>query len=144
MRWECHTHISPLFTSLQEGSHTKDIPMASSKLLSRHKDSPDFDHHFNYRHIVGKLNFLEQSTRGDISYATHMLAGFSTCPKVQHGAAVKWLGRYLLGTRDKGIILTRTQPRAWSFLWMLILQELGTPNWLVRTLTLPGPGMATS
>ena len=92
--------------SLQEGSHTKDIPMASSKLLSRHKDSPDFDHHFNYRRIVGKLNFLEQSTRGDISYATHMLARFSTCPKVQHGAAVKWLGRYLLGTRDKGIILT--------------------------------------
>ena len=35
------------------------------------------------------------------------LARFSTCPKVQHGAAVKWLGWYLLGTRDKGIILTQ-------------------------------------
>ena len=85
---------------LQEDSHIKDIPMASSKLLSRHKESEDFDHHFNYRRVVGKLNFLEQSTRGDISYATHMLARFSSCPKVEHGAAVKWLGRCLLGTRE--------------------------------------------
>ena len=53
------------------GVHTKDIPMASSKLLSRHPDSDDFDGSFHCRRIVGKLNFLEQSTRGDISYATH-------------------------------------------------------------------------
>ena len=92
--------------SLQDESHTKDIPMASSVLLSRHKDSEDFDHHFNYRRVIGKLNFLEQSTRGDISYATHMLARFSASPKVEHGKATKWLGRYLLGTKDKGIILT--------------------------------------
>ena len=84
---------------------TKDIPMASSKLLSRHSDSPDFDQNFNYRRVIGKLNFLEQSTRGDISYATHMLARFSTCPKEEHGAAVKWLGRYLAKTKDKGLIM---------------------------------------
>ena len=43
-----------------EGVHTKDIPMASSKLLSRHPDSDNFDSNFHYRRIVGKLNFLEQ------------------------------------------------------------------------------------
>ena len=85
--------------------HIKDTPMASSKLLSRHLDSPDFDHHFQYRRVVGKLNFLEQSTRGDISYATHMLARFNNNPKREHGEAAKWLGRYLKGTKDKGIIL---------------------------------------
>ena len=79
--------------------------MASSKLLSRHSKSPDFDGHFNYRRVIGKLNFLEQSTRGDISYATHMLARFSTCPKEEHGAAAKWLGRYLFNTKDKGFIM---------------------------------------
>ena len=92
--------------SLPTGSSTKDIPMASSKLLSRHKESSDFDQHFPYRRVIGKLNFLEQSTRGDISYATHMLAWFSTCPKVEHGKAVKWLGCYLLATKEKGIIMT--------------------------------------
>ena len=55
--------------------------------------------------MVGKLNFLEQSTRGDISYATHMCARFCSAPKFQHGEAVKWLGRYLKGTADKGLIM---------------------------------------
>ena len=41
---------------------TKDTSMASSKLLGRHKKSEDFDGHFNYRRVIGKLNFLEQAT----------------------------------------------------------------------------------
>ena len=77
--------------------------MESSKLLSKHLDSYYFDGSFHCRRIVGKLNFLEQSTRGDISYAVHMLAQFGANPKREHGNAVKWLGRYLAGTRDQGI-----------------------------------------
>ena len=88
-----------------EKTQNKRVPMKSSKLLSRHKDSPPFDGHFNYRRVIGKLNFLEQSTRGDISYATHMCARFSSDPKEQHGAAVKWLGRYLAGTAEQGLIM---------------------------------------
>ena len=34
-----------------------------------------------------------------------MLARFGANPKKEHGNAVKWLGRYLAGTRDKGLIL---------------------------------------
>ena len=89
----------------KSNSKTKDIPMASSKLLSRHPTSKAFDGSFNYRRVIGKLNFLEQSTRGDISYATHMLARFCADPKEEHGNAAKWLGRYLLGTKDKGLIM---------------------------------------
>ena len=79
--------------------------MASSKLLSRHVDSESFDRHFDYRRAIGKLNFLEQSTRGDLSYAVHMCARFCQDPKMEHGAAVKWIGRYLAGTKDKGFII---------------------------------------
>ena len=39
---------------------------------------------------IGKLNFLEPSTRGDNTYATHMCARFANDPKVEHGKAVKW------------------------------------------------------
>jgi len=84
---------------------TKDIPMASSKLLSRHPESDPFDKHFNYRRAIGMLNYLEGSTRGDISYAVHQCARFSQDPKVEHGNAVKWIGRYLAGTKDKGFIM---------------------------------------
>jgi hypothetical protein len=89
---------------LEEGAKIKDIPAASSKLLSRHPTSPSFDGHFGYRRIVGKLNFLEKSTRPDLSYASHQCARFSSDPKREHGNAIKWLGRYLLGTKDKGLI----------------------------------------
>ena len=51
------------------------------------------------------MNYLEKCTRPDIAYAVHQCARFSTDPRFEHGQAVKWLGRYLYGTRDKGMIL---------------------------------------
>jgi hypothetical protein len=41
----------------------KTIPMASSKVLSRHHGSPDYEGRYEMRRIVGKLNFLASSTR---------------------------------------------------------------------------------
>ena len=82
----------------------KPTPAASSRTLSRHPTSPKFDGSFHYRSVIGKLNYLEKCTRPDISYAAHQCARFTEDPKLEHGKAVRWLGRYLKGTRDKGII----------------------------------------
>jgi hypothetical protein len=84
---------------------TKKTPVSSSRLLSRHSDSEPFDGSFNYRSIIGKLNYLEKSTRSDISYIVHQCAQFTTNPKVEHAQALRWLGRYLKETRNKGMIL---------------------------------------
>ena len=84
---------------------TKQTPAASSKLLKRHSDSEPFDNHFDYRSVIGKLNYLEKCTRLDISYAVHQCARFASDPKKEHGQAVKWICRYLAGTKDKGVIL---------------------------------------
>ena len=83
----------------------KSTPAASSKILGRFPDSPDFDNHFHYRRVIGKLNYLEKSTRPEIAYAVHQCARFSAEPKLEHSNAIKWLGRYLYGTKDKGLIL---------------------------------------
>ena len=48
---------------------------------------------------------MENATRSDVSYAVHQFARFVPDPKVEHGEAVRWLGRYLKGTRDKGTIM---------------------------------------
>jgi hypothetical protein len=64
-----------------------------------------FDNSFNYRSVIGKLNYLEKATRSDISFAVHQCARFVSDPKVEHGEAVRWLRRYLKGTRDKGTIM---------------------------------------
>jgi hypothetical protein len=36
------------------------------QLLRCCSDSEDFDGHFNYRSVIGKLNYLEKSTRSDM------------------------------------------------------------------------------
>ena len=98
--------ISDILTELRlndENTVTKSTPIASSKQLLRHVDSPPFDAHFDYRRIIGKLNYLEKCSRPDISCAVHQAARFVADPRFEHGKAVKWLGRYLKGNKDKGI-----------------------------------------
>ena len=80
-------------------------PAASTKILQRFKGESPHAKSWHYRSIIGKLNFLEKSTRPDISYAVHQCARFSQDPKVSHSNAVEHLGKYLLGTRMDGLFL---------------------------------------
>jgi hypothetical protein len=89
----------------QENATTKATPMASSRLLSRHEDSRPFDNHFNYRSVIGKLHYLVAGSRSEMAYAVHQCARFAHEPKMEHAKAVKWIGRYLKGTRNEGTIL---------------------------------------
>jgi len=97
--------------NMQENTKEKTLPAACSKLLSRHSTSNDFDGSYNYRSIIGKLNYLEKGSRPDIAYITHQCARFTTCPKEEHAKAIRWLARYLKGTRDKGTILRPDKSR---------------------------------
>jgi hypothetical protein len=54
--------------------------------------------------VVGKLNFIEKRTHPDIAYATHQCARFSEDTRASHEDAVMWLCKYLLATKDDGII----------------------------------------
>jgi hypothetical protein len=90
---------------MDESVKMRSTPAASSKVLSRHSSSPQFDGSFNYRSVIGKLNYLEKATRSDISFAVHQCARFVSDPRKEHGEAVRWLVRYLKGTKDKGTIL---------------------------------------
>jgi Reverse transcriptase (RNA-dependent DNA polymerase) len=88
---------------------TKSTPASSSKTLSRFPKSAPFDRSFHYRRIIGKLNYLEKGSRSDIAYIVHQCARFVQEPKEEHGQALRWLGRYLKGTRDKGKSITQTR-----------------------------------
>ena len=86
-----------------EQSNVKATPAVVNQPMGPDLLGPEFDYDWDYRSIIGKLNFLEKSTRPDISCAVHQCARFMAHPKKIHGAAVKRIGRYLLGTRNKGI-----------------------------------------
>ena len=83
----------------------KDTPCKSSTILTRGDSDEDFDRSFHYRSVIGKLNYLEKGTRSDISYITHQCARFMERPKERHAAAIRWLVRYLKGTRTRGFIM---------------------------------------
>ena len=80
-------------------------PAASTRILHRFKDEHPHDKTWHYRSVIGKLNYLEKSTRPDISYAVHQCARFCEDPKVSHSSAVEHIGKYLLGTRNQGIFI---------------------------------------
>jgi hypothetical protein len=84
-------------------SNTKPVPAKVSLRLHAFKEEPAFDLNFNYRSVVGKLNYLAQTTRPDIMYATHQVAKYSSDPRTSHGEAVIYLIRYLKKTRDLGL-----------------------------------------
>jgi hypothetical protein len=78
----------------------KPVPAKVSLQLHSFKDEPPFDLNFNYRSAVGKLNYLAQTTRLDIMYATHQIAKYSSDPRQLHGEAILYLVRYLKKMRN--------------------------------------------
>ena len=52
------------------------------------------------------MNNLNAGSHSDIGYATHPCACFAANPKMEHGKAVQWIGWYLNGTKDQGMIFT--------------------------------------
>jgi Reverse transcriptase (RNA-dependent DNA polymerase) len=95
-----------------ERTKSKPTPAASATKLSRDLHGKSADEEWHYRSIVGKLNFVEKSTRLDLGYSVHQCARFSSDPKESHANAIKRIGKYLIGTKDKGLILN---PKKHSF-----------------------------
>ena len=90
----------------------KQTPANSSKILTPDLEGQNFNGKFNYRSIIGRLNFLEKSTRPDLAYAVHQCARFSANPKVSHGKAIEHIVHYLRNTKDDGIILKPDSDKA--------------------------------
>ena len=98
---------------MQSGSNPKTTPSITTKLVHKDTDGPDMTHDFHYRSVIGKLNFLEKSTRPDICVSVHQCTQFTEHPKRSHAEAVKQIDRYLLATHDKGLIIHPKSP--WHF-----------------------------
>ena len=56
---------------LKSNCHLPPTPAVSSRMLRREESDPAYKGKFHYRSIVGKLNYLEKSSRPDITFAMH-------------------------------------------------------------------------
>eukprot|EP00956_Cyclotella_meneghiniana_P030555 scaffold77192_cov37-Cyclotella_meneghiniana.AAC.9 len=94
--------IDAIIDDVQLGdAFTKPVPAKVSLQLHSFYNSPPFDLNFNYRSVVGELNYLAQTARPDIMYAVHQIA--SADPRKEHGEAILYLVRYLKKTRHLGL-----------------------------------------
>jgi hypothetical protein len=86
---------------LDQYSKGKDTP--ADTILHADSNGAERQQTWNYRSVIGKLNYIANNTRPDISMAVHQCARFSSKPKALHELAVKRIIRYLYATKDKGI-----------------------------------------
>ena len=90
-------HSTPKSTPCLKAPLTKDV------------DGDPCSESFAYASIVGMLLYLSGHSRPDISYSVSQVARFTFCPRRSHEAALKMIGRYLLGTINKGLIINPTR-----------------------------------
>ncbi|KAM7469095.1 hypothetical protein LguiA_007278 [Lonicera macranthoides] len=62
-----------------------------------------------YASAVGSLMYAMVCTRPDIAQAVSIVSRFMANPGKQHWNAVKWILRYLQGTKNKGLVYQRTE-----------------------------------
>ena len=78
---------------------------AQTTPLGQDTEGAIFQESWEYASVVGMLMYLANNTRPDIAYATHQCARFTHKPRASHALAIKRIVRYLIGTKDKGLIL---------------------------------------
>ncbi len=89
-------------TGFETDSNDKLTP-AAPQILNKDLMGKPRKKSWKYRTAVGMLSYLQGHTRLDISMPVHQTAHFCNDPKLSHEQAITHIGRYLLGSRDKGI-----------------------------------------
>jgi hypothetical protein len=88
-------------------TNAKGTPAERKPLVKDENGEPQQDT-FNYASVVGMLLYLSGHTRPDLAYSVSQVARFMFNPKHSHEIAIKRIGRYLIGTKDKGMIIKPT------------------------------------
>ena len=94
------------FLGLENARSNDKLTPVGKPLLNKDLNGVARKYDWNYRGAIGMLTYLTGSVRPEISMAVHQCARFSINPKRSHEQAIMRIGRYLLATKDKGIIYT--------------------------------------
>jgi Reverse transcriptase (RNA-dependent DNA polymerase) len=86
---------------------TKSVP-AHFVPLVKDEEGDMVNSTFNYSSVIGMLQYLQNHTRPDITYAVSQCARFVHHTRKSHEDAVVQICQYLKGTQEKGLILRPT------------------------------------
>ena len=82
-----------------------DTPASDHVLLHKDLNGEERLQEWHYRSAIGGLSYLQAMNRPDLTMAVQQCARFCNEPKKSHEEAVKRICRYLLKTKDKGLIM---------------------------------------
>ena len=82
---------------------THDTPAESSKILHANEDGATWKHTWNYRAVVGCLNYLQAMSQPNLVYSIHQCACYCNNPKLLHDQGLKHICCYLYLTRNQGL-----------------------------------------
>ena len=92
------------FLGIADGKTNEKLTPVGKPLLNKDLNGVPRKYDWEYRRAIGMLTYLTGSVRPDIAMATHQCARFSIRPMRSHEIAVMRIGRYLLATKDRGMI----------------------------------------
>ncbi len=92
------------FLGIDNRRTNEKLTPVSKPLLNKDLDGVPRKYDWNYCGTIGMLTYLTGSVHPDIAMVVHQCAKFSTNPMHSHEQAVMRIGRYLLSTREKGMI----------------------------------------
>jgi hypothetical protein len=81
---------------------------ADPKTLGKDPNGQPFNESWSYASVVGMLLYLSGNSRPDIAFAVNQAARFTHDPKESHAKGIKRIVRYLIGTKDRGLIFRPT------------------------------------
>ena len=70
-------------------ANPKSIPMSPNTVLTKYKSGKERQETWNYRFLLGILNYLVNTTHPELVYSVHQYARFCNEPKHSHEQAVK-------------------------------------------------------
>jgi hypothetical protein len=107
---ELHMSQTGLKDAIAEITHIpkvilKNTPTPATEILHADTEGLARQESWKYPSVIGKLNYLVQNSRPDISFAVRQCARFSKEPKALHEKALKHIIYYFQCTRDKPILM---------------------------------------
>ena len=91
---------------IEDGKTNDCITPVGKLFLNKDLNGEPRKYNWEYCAAIGMLIYLTGSVRRDIAMAVHQCARFSVNPMRSHELAVMRIGRYLLSSKDKGMIFT--------------------------------------
>ena len=116
--YEVHRDLTNRRTKMSQGEYIQNIltrfgmadanpvstPLDPNVNLTRPDPNAKILKDIPYRELIGSLQYAATGTRPDIAFAVGLLSRFLDKPEQRHWTAAKRILRYLVGSRDLGIV----------------------------------------